>query len=128
MAAGLAMIAAGAWWAPAHASSAPGLWRVYDDVLSRARYIDLTHDITPNMPVWKGFGPAAFAASVDPATGMPYTYAHDGFEATAYQLSTDQFGTQLDPPARPPGSESPNEHGAQSAALNGEEQSPPNRR
>jgi kynurenine formamidase len=99
MAAGLATIAAGACWAPAHASSGPGLWRVYDDVLSRARYIDLTHDITPNMPVWKGFGPAAFAASVDPATGMPYTYAHDGFEATAYQLSTDQFGTQLDPPA-----------------------------
>jgi kynurenine formamidase len=51
------------------------------------------------MPVWKGFGPAAFSASIDPATGMPYTYAKDGFEATAYRLSTDQFGTQLDPPA-----------------------------
>jgi kynurenine formamidase len=81
------------------AGASPGLWQVYDDALSRARYIDLTHDITPNMPVWKGFGPAAFSASIDPSTGMPYTYAKDGFEATAYRLSTDQFGTQLDPPA-----------------------------
>jgi kynurenine formamidase len=40
-----------------------------------------------------------FAPSVDPVTGQAYTYAKDGFEATAYQLATDQFGTQLDPPA-----------------------------
>jgi kynurenine formamidase len=76
-----------------------GLWQVYDESLSKARYIDLTHSITPNMPVWKGFGPATFSPSVDPATGAPYTYAKDGFEATAYRLATDQFGTQLDPPA-----------------------------
>jgi kynurenine formamidase len=36
---------------------------------------------------------------VDPETGKPYRYATDGFEATHYDLSTDQFGTQLDPPA-----------------------------
>ncbi|HTS04340.1 MAG TPA: cyclase family protein, partial [Candidatus Eisenbacteria bacterium] len=28
-----------------------------------------------------------------------YTYEKDGFEATHYDLSTDQLGTQLDPPA-----------------------------
>jgi kynurenine formamidase len=72
---------------------------VYNQSLRGARYIDLTHSITPGMPVWKGFGPATFGATVDPKTGKPYTYAHDGFEATAYKLSTDQFGTQLDPPA-----------------------------
>ena len=77
----------------------PGLWRVYDNALSKARYIDLTHDLTPDIPVWKGFGPATFKPTVNPATGMPYTFATDGFEATAYELSTDQFGTQLDPPA-----------------------------
>jgi kynurenine formamidase len=76
-----------------------GLWHVYDQTLAHARYIDLTHTITPGMPVWKGFGPATFGPSVDPATGKPYTYAKDGFEATAYHLATDQFGTQLDPPA-----------------------------
>jgi kynurenine formamidase len=84
----------------AHATTqSTGLWQVYDQALSKARYIDLTHEITPGMPVWKGFGPAQFSATVDPATGKAYTYANDGFEATAYRLSTDQFGTQLDPPA-----------------------------
>jgi kynurenine formamidase len=85
---------------PAHGTAASvGLWSVYDQSLGHARYIDLTHAITPNMPVWKGFGPAKFSPTVDPKTAKRYTYAHDGFEATAYRLSTDQFGTQLDPPA-----------------------------
>src|SRR3954470_22738904 len=84
--------------AQTHASS-PGLWSVYTQSLKRARYIDLTHPITPNMPVWKGFGPGKFGTTVDPKTGRPYTYKKDGFEATAYRLQTDQFGTQLDPPA-----------------------------
>jgi kynurenine formamidase len=81
------------------AQAAPGLWDVYDDALSSARYIDLTHDVTPVSPVWKGFGPADFNPTLNPETGQPYTYAKDGFEATSYVLSTDQFGTQLDPPA-----------------------------
>jgi kynurenine formamidase len=46
-----------------------------------------------------GFGPSKFAPTVDPATNRPYTYEKDGFEATHYDLSTDQLGTQLDPPA-----------------------------
>ena len=86
--------------APAAAQAADrSLWKVYDRVLSKARYIDMTHRITPDIPVWKGFGPATFSPTVNPETGQPYTYANDGFEATAYQLATDQFGTQLDPPA-----------------------------
>jgi kynurenine formamidase len=83
----------------AEAQDGKGLWRLYDQTLSKARYIDLTHDITPGIPVWKGFGPATFSPAVDPSTGKAYTYAESGFEATAYLLSTDQFGTQLDPPA-----------------------------
>jgi kynurenine formamidase len=55
--------------------------------------------LTPQIPVWRGFGPSFFEPAVDPATGEPYTFAESGFEATAYRLSTDQFGTQLDPPA-----------------------------
>jgi kynurenine formamidase len=77
----------------------PGLWSVYTDALAGAKYIDLTHTIGPDIPVWKGFGPSSFGPSVNPATGRPYTYARDGFEATRYALSTDQLGTQLDPPA-----------------------------
>ena len=75
------------------------LWSIYRDVLRHARYIDLTHAVTPHSPVWKGFGPSVFKPALNPDTGKPYSYAADGFEATAYELSTDQLGTQLDPPA-----------------------------
>lgn len=75
------------------------LWDVYSSALKGAKYVDLTHTITPSIPVWAGFGPAQFSATVNPATGKPYTYAADGFEATRYVLATDQLGTQLDPPA-----------------------------
>ena len=90
----LALVASGV-----AAAKQSDLWRAYNQTLSRARYIDLTHTLTPNQPVWKGFGPAIFSPTVNPETGQAYTYAKDGFEATAYTLSTDQFGTQFDPPA-----------------------------
>ncbi len=80
-------------------AASTGLWSVYEQSLKGAKYIDLTHTLSPGIPVWKGFGRSRFAASIDPKTKKPYTYAKDGFEATQYQLSTDQFGTQLDPPA-----------------------------
>jgi kynurenine formamidase len=80
-------------------AATPPLWRLYDQALTRARYVDLTHTIRPSIPVWAGFGPSRFSPALNPDTGMPYTYAKDGFEATHYDLSTDQLGTQLDPPA-----------------------------
>ena len=84
---------------PARAATPP-LWQVYDDALAGARYVDLTHVITPHIPVWAGFGPSAFAPALDPATAQPYRYDQGlGFEATRYSLATDQLGTQLDPPA-----------------------------
>ena len=94
-------VAAAALGVPASAGATGGgdLWRVYDEGLAGAKYIDLTHTITPNMPVWSGFGPSVFRPAVNPATGQAYTYANDGFEATSYTLATDQFGTQFDPPA-----------------------------
>jgi kynurenine formamidase len=81
------------------ASGAHGLWALYEGSLKTAKYIDLTHTITPSIPVWHGFGPASFGPTLNPETGKPYTYQKDGFEATAYRLTTDQYGTQLDPPA-----------------------------
>jgi kynurenine formamidase len=80
-------------------SAAPGLWPVYDQSLKNAKYIDLTHTLTPSIPVWKGFGPSRFGPTINPETRKRYTYATDGFEATQYNLTTDQYGTQLDPPA-----------------------------
>ena len=84
---------------PASAARGGGLWDLYRSGLAGAKYIDLTHRLTPHIPVWSGFGPSAFSPTLNPSTGQPYTYAKEGFEATSYSLSTDQFGTQLDPPA-----------------------------
>ena len=75
------------------------LWDVYSRSPKGAKYVDLTHTITPATPVWAGFGPSTFGPTVNPKTGKPYTYKADGFEATRYLLTTDQLGTQLDPPA-----------------------------
>ncbi|KAJ2356413.1 hypothetical protein GGF43_002089, partial [Coemansia sp. RSA 2618] len=75
------------------------LWGAYDSVLSKAKYIDLTHTIEPSMPIWRGFGNITFSQAVNKLTGKPFAYAEDGFVANAYQLTTDQMGTQLDAPA-----------------------------
>ncbi len=85
------------------ASSSPNpdsrLWQAYEQVFRKARYVDLTHTITPSIPVWAGFGRSTFGPATEPEKGRPYNWAKDGFEATRYLLATDQLGTQLDPPA-----------------------------
>ncbi len=75
------------------------LWDAYVKEFRDAKYVDLTHTITPAIPVWSGFGSSKFSRTVNSKTGQPYTFANDGFEASAYALATDQLGTQLDPPA-----------------------------
>jgi len=88
------------------AAEGKSLWPVYEQALRGAKYIDLTHTITPNIPVWAGFADSTFAparAGSDTEgfakKGDVYTYEKHGFEATEYALRTDQLGTQLDPPA-----------------------------
>lgn len=83
-----------------------GLWSVYNSALKGAKYVDLTHTITPGIPVWAGFGASTFgrakaAADVEgfARKGEVFTYEKNGFEASEYLLTTDQLGTQLDPPA-----------------------------
>ncbi len=98
----LPLAALGALAVTPHAtrSAAPtSLWQVYEGTLRQAKYVDLTHTIAPGIPVWAGFGPSTFGPAQNPKTGKAYTYKDDGFEATRYSLSTDQLGTQLDPPA-----------------------------
>ncbi len=82
------------------------LWQVYQDYFVKAKYVDLTHAMTPSIPVWPGFGNARFEptrAGKDlgdyAKKGEVFTYEKHGFVATAYWLPTDQYGTQLDPPA-----------------------------
>jgi hypothetical protein len=88
------------------AAEGKSLWPVYEQALKGAKYVDLTHTITPNIPVWAGFADSTFAparAGSDTEgfakKGDVYTYEKHGFEATEYALRTDQLGTQLDPPA-----------------------------
>jgi kynurenine formamidase len=85
--------------AVASPKTSPPLWQTYEQTFKSAKYVDLTHRITPSIPVWSGFAKPQFSATVNPATGKAYTYKTDGFEATHYDLPTDQLGTQLDPPA-----------------------------
>ncbi|MEM6800403.1 MAG: cyclase family protein [Bacteroidota bacterium] len=82
------------------------LWEVYDQYLQGAKYVDLTHAFGPDIPVWPGFGNATFmptqAGKDIPgyvAKGDTFSLEKHGFIATSYFLPTDQYGTQLDPPA-----------------------------
>jgi kynurenine formamidase len=84
----------------------PPLWQLYESTLERAKYIDLTHAFEPNQPVWPGFANARFKPAVAGKDlpglvkqGEAYDYQKHGVVATAYDLPTDQYGTQLDPPA-----------------------------
>jgi len=88
------------------AAEGKSLWPVYEQALKGAKYVDLTHTITPTIPVWAGFADSTFAparAGSDTEgfakKGDVYAYEKHGFEATEYALRTDQLGTQLDPPA-----------------------------
>jgi kynurenine formamidase len=87
-------------------STHTNLWNAYFNIFKDAKYIDLTHSFEPVQPVWPGFGNAKFLPSVAGNTiegyinkGEEFTYEKHGFIATAYELPSDQYGTQLDPPA-----------------------------
>ncbi len=82
------------------------LWDMYSNQLKNAKYIDLTHAFAPTQPVWPGFAKSLFKPSIAGRTidgfikeGEEFDYKKHGFIATAYDLTTDQYGTQLDPPA-----------------------------
>jgi kynurenine formamidase len=88
------------------AAEGQGLWSVYESALKGAKYVDLTHTITPKIPVWVGFPGSIFSQAKAGSDiegyarkGDAFTYEKHGFEATEYTLRTDQLGTQLDPPA-----------------------------
>ena len=50
----LAFVAVFASLGPGKSSqtSEPPLWQVYEHYLQKAKYVDLTHAITPSIPVW----------------------------------------------------------------------------
>ena len=89
-----------------HAADDTSLWTVYEQSLKSGKYIDLTHAFEPVQPVWPGFANAKFKPAVAGQDiegyvkkGDEFTYDKHGFVASAYDLTTDQYGTQLDPPS-----------------------------
>lgn len=91
---------------PSFAADSKGLWNLYFNTLKGAKYIDLTHAFEPVQPVWPGFASAKFKTGIAGKTiegyiekGQAFEYDKHGFVSTAYELPTDQYGTQLDPPA-----------------------------
>lgn len=95
-----------AWIATPAKGGDTSLWDVYNKVLKKAKYVDLTHAFSPTIAVWPGFGNAKFKPAIAGQEyegycklGEAFTYDKHGFIASAYELVTDQYGTQLDPPA-----------------------------
>jgi kynurenine formamidase len=86
--------------------NASELWQTYDNALRRAKYVDLTHAVSPKTPLWPGFsrvvvssGRAGRAIEGFASKGDVFSVAEHGFRTTQYTFPTDQIGTQLDPPA-----------------------------
>jgi hypothetical protein len=44
------------WLFGAHgqAPAPPSFWQIYNQAFAKAKYVDLTHTITPSIPVWAG--------------------------------------------------------------------------
>ncbi len=79
--------------------AAVDMWSVYNQTFRNAKYVDLSHTISPQIPVWEGFGPPVFGPAMNPLTSKPYNYATEGFESTRIILSSEQLGTHIDAPA-----------------------------
>jgi kynurenine formamidase len=89
----------------AKAKRAAGLWGVWDQAFARARFVNrcrMCWSLTARCG--KAFrrppvSPRAPAAWMRPRPTRRSPIEKTGLETTAYTFATDQFGTQLDPPA-----------------------------
>ncbi|MCS3756394.1 hypothetical protein GGP90_001164 [Salinibacter ruber] len=82
-----------------------GMWTVYQHPLKGAKYVDRPFAVGPTSPAWPGFNTAGVRAATA-GNAIPgavekeaCTSGEHGFVATSYVLPTDQYSTQLDPPA-----------------------------
>ena len=67
-------------------------------VLQSKEWIDLTHTVGVNTPIWSGFGQMTISAAADPVTHEPYTIEKNGFHSI-FVSTVGQNGTHIDPPA-----------------------------
>ena len=49
----------------------PALWRLYRQSLAKAKYVDLTHTVSPSTPVWPGIPATAATSSLAPSWTAP---------------------------------------------------------
>ncbi|MGM0428367.1 MAG: cyclase family protein, partial [Thermodesulfobacteriota bacterium] len=56
------------------------LWNIYDNVLKKAKYVDLTHAFSPTIAVWPGFGNAEFKPAVAGKQYKGYCEIDEPFE------------------------------------------------
>ncbi|MGH8782839.1 cyclase family protein [Paraburkholderia sp.] len=85
----------------AAAGTTQSFWPTYDALFAKAKYIDLTHAFSPRTPLGPDFGPLEFKTAHLHGSDKDVAFDYPTVDAaiTAYELSTDQVGTQLDPPA-----------------------------
>ena len=64
------------------------LWNHLEDIKKNCRFVELSHEITPNTPHWSGF----------PAMSMDPLFTHeDGFYVNQFEM-VSQYGTHVDAP------------------------------
>jgi kynurenine formamidase len=83
---------------------APGLWHTWDESFAHARYVCLSHVLSPGAPLWAGFKPTSRfeLAQVRPDEKSAYVdanYATVGWTSYRVALASENWGTHLDAPA-----------------------------
>mmetsp|Transcript_6150 Transcript_6150/g.12782 ORF Transcript_6150/g.12782 Transcript_6150/m.12782 type:complete len:359 (+) Transcript_6150:20-1096(+) len=80
---------------------------IFNNYLSKARYVDLTHGVSPSIPVEMAYPVPSFSAGKSSRAiqnfaelGQEFTYEEHGFISTSLVLGSDQLGTALEVPAK----------------------------
>jgi hypothetical protein len=74
------------------------LWGLYFDGLKNAKYIELSHVLKPDVPIWEGFGhPQQFQPAKHPATGEIYRWASVRVGIEFYKSSHKHKGKSFEP-------------------------------
>ena len=83
--------------------AAGDLWSVWNTAFSTARFVSLSHVLTPHTPLWEGLPPDDKVPARDRPARRPFAvrrlHLREDRPRNDASFATDPFGTQLDPPA-----------------------------
>ena len=65
------------------------LWKTLDEIKDSCRFVELSHEVSPDTPHWSGFP--------DMKDDIFFSYDRDGFYANEYHM-VSQYGTHVDAP------------------------------